>query len=132
MVPTLILVLTMFTLTNTLNLDHSLPPLPPCGSYKDCSTGLGGSYNFFTDISLISSCSTLCLHDPQCNYYSYNYSMNSPHYRHCYLVTDCNSNRTAQEDHQDTRQWVSAPKVCEDNISNPLLVALRSSYFRAS
>ena len=110
-----LLLLTMSTsipVQNTL-LHTLLPqyPLPPCGSYRDCSSGASRSYNFLPDIQSASSCQGICQSDPQCGFYSYNHSTASPHYRHCYLSRDCVGPVPGQA-------WLSGPSLCPTQMQS--------------
>ena len=123
----LILVFTCIVATQSASLFQSHPPLPPCGMYSDCSSP---AYNFLPRVVSLSSCQASCQGDPQCSYYSYNYSVASHLYRHCFLHTQCSQGVGGVLDYSG---WVSAPRVCREDLHNPLLIAaLRTSYFRAS
>merc|ERR1719499_1693657 len=90
---------------------HPQPALPPCGSYRDCSTGQTHAHNWRTNVPSLASCYLLCYRDPECTYYSYNYSQASHFYRHCFLIaaTDCVGE-------VGTTGWVSAPLNCNNNL----------------
>ena len=122
-------VLAMIYVSTSIPVQPPNPLLPPCGSYSDCSSGEDGSYNFRPDVPSASSCYSLCQTDPHCKYYSYNYSMDSPHYRHCYLSTGCA--RLAQG---RTSTWISGPKICGHQVINSSDIENYTShiFFRAT
>ena len=123
----LVLLLTCMVATQATPISH--PLLPPCGWYSDCSSP---AYNFLPRTVSLSSCQASYQGDPQCSYYSYNYSVASHLYRHCFLHTQC-SQGVGGVGGVGHSGWVSAPKVCREDLHNPLLIAdLRTSYFRAS
>ena len=123
---TLLLTCIVATQSASLPLPHPQPPLTSCGWYSDCSSP---AYNFLPRTVSLSSCQASCQGDPQCSYYSCNYSVASHLYRHCFLHTQC-SQGVGGVGHSG---WVSAPKVCREDLHNPLLIAAhRTSYFRAS
>ena len=114
-------ILLLLPVHTCLNLQHSLSP---CSSFLDCSSGGFTSYNFLTEIPSISSCHDRCLSDPQCNFYSYNYSQHSPHYRHCFLTTACQGGRNGQA---RMSEWVSGPRVCQAREGQHSEIFLRTT-----
>ena len=107
------------------NQEPNISSLPPCGSHRDCSTGLNQAYNFHINVPSLASCYLFCHSDPQCNYYSYNHRQDSALYRHCFmmLTSDCYS--LVGED--DSAGWVSAPKRCNNNPTSLLAVLMASN-----
>merc|ERR1712098_7909 len=101
------------------NLEHTHPTLPPCGTYHDCTTG---AYNFLPYVITLGTCQALCARDPNCAYYSYNYSVTSHLYQHCFLHSSC-----TLEHHSRPGGWVSGPKECRPSIPPPLLAAVRNA-----
>ena len=116
------LLLTCIAATKSASLAYPHPPLPPCGWHSDCSSP---AYNFLPRTESLSSCQASCQADPQCSYYSYNYSVASHLYRHCFLHTQC-SQGVGGVGHSG---WVSAPRVCREDLHNPppFIAALRAS-----
>ena len=98
--------------------------LPPCGSHLDCSTSPNHVYNFHINVPSLASCHLFCHGDPQCNYYSYNYSQDSALYRHCFMMATSECYSVGGEDAGSG--WVSAPKRCNNNITS-LLEVLRAT-----
>ena len=94
-------------------LRHSPPSLPPCGSYRDCSTGPTMAYNFRINVPSLASCYLFCHGDTQCQAFSYNYRRGNELYKHCFLLstTDCSGGVDGSSG------WVSAPMVCNDNVT---------------
>jgi hypothetical protein len=101
MISFLTLLLPVYYLNNPL----SLPPLPSCGSHLACTP----SYNYILGVLSLTTCQAICLKDPQCKHYSYNYRVGSPHYRHCYLARECDYARQVVGD----KQWLSGPRECK-------------------
>ena len=83
-------------------------PLPPCGSYTDCSAGTEGSYNFHPDVPSLILCQKICQEDPNCHHYTFNFSSSSPYHNHCFLSSSCSSPVTGGS-------WVSGPSVCSQS-----------------
>ena len=118
MIPNLLVIFCFLLLSPSYgaNLEHSPPALPPCGSYHDCTTG---AHNFLPYVPNLSTCQAHCARDPHCQFYSYNYSVTSHLYQHCFLHSTCT---LAQ--HSSPGGWVSGPREC---FAPPLLGALRSA-----
>ena len=100
------------------------PSLPPCGSYRDCSTGTTQAYNFHINVPSLASCYLFCHRDPECNSYSYNHKHSSDLYKHCFLRGTSNCSQEVPEDRASG--WISAPTVCNNRVT-PLLSALMVS-----
>merc|ERR1719450_339802 len=119
----IVIILPLLVLTQAATLH---PPLPPCGSYSDCNSL---AYNFLPLVNSLSTCEAICLSDPKCSHYSYNYSSNSILNKHCFLYTKC----SVGVDEEEYEGWITAPRICLEELANPiLLAAIRTSYFRAS
>ena len=88
-------------------------PLPPCASYRDCSSGTGRSYNFMPEILSVTNCQEICGRDIQCRFYSYNHNSSSPHYLHCYLSTGCDGVEPGDDGDGLDQGWVSSLSNCE-------------------
>ena len=99
---------------------HSPPSLPPCGSYRDCSTGPTQAYNFRINVPSVASCYLFCHGDTQCHSYSYNYRRGSELYKHCFLLSTSDCSGVVGSD--GSSGWVSAPLLCNDNITELLQV----------
>ena len=117
----LILAVILLLFSEDVYLLHSPPSLPPCGSYRDCSTGLTMAYNFRINVPSLASCYLFCHGDTQCQSFSYNYRPSSDLYKHCFLLptTDCSGGVDGG--------WVSAPLVCNDNATALLQILQTSS-----
>ena len=114
-----LLVITCFLLFPSsygANLDHTHPSLPPCGAYHDCTTG---AHNFLPYVPSLATCQAHCARDPHCEFYSYNYSVASHLYQHCFLHSSCSLTH-----HSSPAGWVSAPREC---YPPPLLAAVRTA-----
>ena len=108
------------------NQEPNISSLPPCGSHRDCSTGLNQAYNFHINVPSLASCYLFChSDDPQCNYFSYNYREDSALYRHCFLMVSADCSSGGGED--ASSGWVSAPKQCNNNITSLLAVLMASN-----
>ena len=101
---------------------HSPPSLPPCGSYRDCSSGPTQAYNFRINVPSLASCYLFCHGDTQCLSYSYNYRQDSELYKHCFLLSSSDCSGVVD----GSSGWVSAPLLCNDNIT-VLLQVLETS-----
>ena len=101
---------------------HSSPSLPPCGSYRDYSSGATQAYNFRMNVPSLASCFLFCHGDTKCQSFSYNFRRGNELYKHCFLLLTTNCSGVVD----GSSGWVSAPLVCNNNAT-ALLQILQTS-----